>query len=171
SLYRCECGHQQYRQLRMTLADQALQRMTIHTRHIHIAYHQLEGLLLQRQQRRFGAFHRTIGITAKFQGIAQGLAQSRIVFDQQNPDLHACSLDAPIASSGNTSRAQVPRPGLERKRSSPEWARATELTTARPSPVPVALVVKKGSPSRLRVAASIPEPLSLMQICKAAPRE
>jgi|GEM_PF-6067766 len=79
---RRERGHQQYGQLWMTLTDQALQRVAIHTRHVHVAYHQLEGLLLQCKQRRFGAFHRTVGITAKLQGIAQGLAKGRVVFDQ-----------------------------------------------------------------------------------------
>ena len=56
----------------------------------------------------------------------------------------------------------VPSPGVLRTVILPPWLVTMPCTTASPRPVPspTPLVVKKGSKTRSRVAASIPEPVS-----------
>ena len=52
------------------------------------------------------------------------------------------------------------RPGRMETEISPPWPSTIRFTTARPRPVPVALVVKNGSKMRVRISAGMPGPVS-----------
>ena len=54
----------------------------------------------------------------------------------------------------------VPRSGSLSKRIDPPWSSTISLQIARPKPVPLDLVVKKGSNTFLRTSGDIPQPLS-----------
>src|SRR5580698_7988328 len=73
-------------------------------------------------------------------------------------------LGLPVADSiaGRKTAIDVPRPGSLTTSILPPAALTTRCTVARPRPVPAPgfLVVKKGSNSRARVSASMPQPLS-----------
>ena len=91
TLHRGVGSHQQHRQLRMLGTQLSQQLVPIHARHVHIADHQAEGLASHCLERLLATAHRTVGETADFQGIAQGLAQDTIVLDQQHLDRHHAS--------------------------------------------------------------------------------
>ena len=115
-------GHQQHRQLRVALAHQGQQLMTVHARHIDVANHQTEGLLGQGQQGRLGAIHRPIGMSAQLQGIGQRFTQGTVILNQQHfadHDHYSWVTGCAAAISGRVRMAQVPRPGRERSSKSP----------------------------------------------------
>ncbi len=65
-----------------------------------------------------------------------------------------------LVLTGKSSRKTVPRPTSLSTDRPPLWPRTMPSTAARPRPRPVNFVVKKGSKTRSRVAASMPSPSS-----------
>src|SRR6185503_18791774 len=130
-------------------------------RHPQIGDHHVDWLLAHQGQRR-GGVGRVAARDARLGELrAQHLAHSRIVVDDQNVALiavlHVCLHGYP---KGRNIRTVVPAPSLLINETSPPCASATRRTNARPSPLPVALVVKKSSSARSRVRALIPMPTS-----------
>ncbi|EFQ61796.1 hypothetical protein PFWH6_4198 [Pseudomonas fluorescens WH6] len=93
-LHRAVGGHQQHRQLRLTHTQQAQQLVAVHARHVHIADHQAEGLLLDRLQGVLGRTDRPVVMARQQQRVSQCFTQGAIVFHQQNLDSHDSLLRA-----------------------------------------------------------------------------
>src|SRR4029079_14395508 len=91
---------------------------------------------------------------------AQNLAHRRIVVDDQEVAPTAVCVCLHGYPRGRNIRTVVPAPSLLINDTSPACASATRRTNASPSPLPVALVVKKSSSARAPVRALIPIPTS-----------
>src|SRR2546425_296757 len=156
-LLRAEGGDHDGRRLGRVLAHPAQHVHAAHVLQAQIGDDEVVGLL---REPREGLLAREYGVDlvpARAEQALDGDADRALVVDDQDAASHG------VSASGRVTRKTRPAPSAGAATIAPPWASTAWRAMARPSPVPVCLVEKKGSKRRDSSSAGTPGPLSVTE--------
>src|SRR6266699_2008503 len=156
-LLRAEGGDHDDRRLGRVLAHPAQDVHAAHVLEAQVGDDEVVGIL---REPREGLLARVYGVDlvpARAEQALDGDADRALVVDDQDAPSHG------VSASGRVTRKVRPAPSAGAATIAPPWASTAWRAMARPSPVPVCLVEKKGSKRRDSVSAGTPGPLSVTE--------